>query len=199
MWHLELPAAIRQFDYNTISDVIIILKYTARDGGETLRADATTSLSKQINQMLVSTKDTGLMRIFSAKNDLSTEWYRFMHPVNATDEQTFTLILDNSRFPLFVQGRTIKITAIELVADATVQGGTDLAPLQIVTPSSTDSLTLTAAGVYGSWLSGSVDYSKNMKEPGTWVIKNPMANQRLKDSDWKNMVIIVRYQVLEKA
>ena len=36
-WHLEVPTAVAQFDYNTISDVIIHVKYTAREGGSELK------------------------------------------------------------------------------------------------------------------------------------------------------------------
>jgi hypothetical protein len=36
-WHLELPRVVRPFDYDTISDVIIQMSYTARDGGPTFR------------------------------------------------------------------------------------------------------------------------------------------------------------------
>ncbi|MCX9029027.1 MAG: hypothetical protein OIN86_12730 [Candidatus Methanoperedens sp.] len=43
-WRLELPADVRQFDYNTISDVILHLRYTARDGGEQLRKGASEKL-----------------------------------------------------------------------------------------------------------------------------------------------------------
>jgi hypothetical protein len=32
-WRLELPTAINQFDYDSISDVIVHVKYTAREGG----------------------------------------------------------------------------------------------------------------------------------------------------------------------
>jgi len=32
-WSLSLPSQVRQFDYNTISDVIISIQYTAEDGG----------------------------------------------------------------------------------------------------------------------------------------------------------------------
>jgi hypothetical protein len=32
-WQLELPADVRQFNYDTISDVILHLRYTAREGG----------------------------------------------------------------------------------------------------------------------------------------------------------------------
>ena len=36
-WQLELPAQVRQFDYDTIADVILHLRYTAREGGGPLR------------------------------------------------------------------------------------------------------------------------------------------------------------------
>ena len=36
-WRLTLPPELRQFDYRTISDVILHLRYTAREGGEALR------------------------------------------------------------------------------------------------------------------------------------------------------------------
>lgn len=200
LWHMELPAAIRQFDYNTISDVIIHLKYTARDGGDALKANATTSLNTTINQMLVSLKDNGLMRIFSAKNDLSTEWYKFLHPVNVTDDQVFILNLDKNRFPLFVQNKTVKIKSVELVADS----ASPVNNIQVVAPAATAvSLNLTAAGIYGSNMSGSVDYGSSKKDPGTWLIKNPVINKRLTDNTTAdsntikidNMAVIVHYEV----
>ena len=36
-WRLELPSEIRQFDYDTISDVILHVRYTAREGGAGLK------------------------------------------------------------------------------------------------------------------------------------------------------------------
>ena len=45
-WRIELPTAFRQFDYETISDVILHLRYTAREGGELLREQATATLQR---------------------------------------------------------------------------------------------------------------------------------------------------------
>ncbi len=191
LWHLQLPAAVRQFDYNTISDVIIHLKYTARDGGAALKANATTSLNTTINNMLVSTRDTGLMRIFSGKHDLATEWYKFLHPANATDDQVLTLVLDASRFPLFAQGKMIKIKSVELAADS----ANAINNIQIIAPASAATAVNLAAGAYGSWKSGTADYSQAKKDTGTWVIKNPVANARLTESMVNNLAIIVHYEV----
>ena len=35
-WRLDLSKQFRTFDYDTISDVILHLRYTARDGGQAL-------------------------------------------------------------------------------------------------------------------------------------------------------------------
>src|SRR5581483_6343918 len=40
-WRLDLPSDVRQFDYDTMTDVILHLRYTARDGGALLRDGAT--------------------------------------------------------------------------------------------------------------------------------------------------------------
>jgi hypothetical protein len=52
-WQLQLPAdpsknEPAQFDYNTISDVILHIRYTARDGGGLLRSGATANLQQLI-------------------------------------------------------------------------------------------------------------------------------------------------------
>ena len=36
----ELPTGVRQFDYDTITDVILHMRYTAREGGGLLRKEA---------------------------------------------------------------------------------------------------------------------------------------------------------------
>lgn len=48
-WTLTLPQEFRRFDYQTISDVVLHVRYTARDGGEVLRAPATDHLNAQIS------------------------------------------------------------------------------------------------------------------------------------------------------
>jgi hypothetical protein len=173
--------------------VIIHVKYTARDGGDALRANATTSLAEKINKMLDPRTGNGLMRIFSAKNDLATEWYRFLNPVNTADDQVLALNLDSSRFPLFAQGKQIKINRIELAADCTA---TPPVNLKVVTPAGdSNDIQLNASNIYGSYLSNSIAFTGSPKAPGNWVIKNPQANARLKEDKLKNLVIIVYYEI----
>ncbi len=49
-WQLELPADVRQFDYDTISDVILHMRYTAREGGGLLRKGASDNLKTMIDE-----------------------------------------------------------------------------------------------------------------------------------------------------
>lgn len=48
-WSMELPKTVKQFDYNTISDVVLHVKYISSDGGEQLKKSADTSVKKLID------------------------------------------------------------------------------------------------------------------------------------------------------
>jgi hypothetical protein len=43
-WRLELPAEFRPFEYQTITDAILTMRYSARDGGAALRDVAVRAL-----------------------------------------------------------------------------------------------------------------------------------------------------------
>ena len=72
-WQLELPAKVRQFDYDTISDVILHIRYTAREGGELLRQGAVTNLETKIK----NAEAAGSVRLFSVRHEFPTEWAKF--------------------------------------------------------------------------------------------------------------------------
>jgi hypothetical protein len=196
-WHLQLPAPYPQFDYSTIADVVIHLKYTAREGGAGLASDATTSLAAKRNAMLVSLKDTGFARMFSLKHEFPTEWYSFLHPATATADQVLPLSLTTDRFPYFASVGTIKITKIELVAD--VAAGVPSIPDLKVTPVPLNAppLDVTADGYYAPMLRLVLDYSTGAakKPPGTFTVTNPVAKPRITDLEVHDMFAIVHYEV----
>jgi hypothetical protein len=108
------------------------------------------------------------------------------------------LTLDQNRFPLFTQGKTVKITSVELIADSDAA----INNLQVIAPASSASTVNLVAGSYGSWMNGKADYSSAKKDKGTWLIKNPVANPRLTDGTVTgtaikvdNMAIIIHYEV----
>lgn len=71
-WRLELPV-IRQYDYHTIADAIIHLKYTASKGGERLKLAATKSVSKQLENIEQALNETGLHSMLNMRHDLSND------------------------------------------------------------------------------------------------------------------------------
>lgn len=96
-WRLELPSEVKQFDYNTIADVIVHVKYTAREGGSSLKKAANNALKEQLETIKQSLNQNGLHIAINMKHDLPNEWHLFKK--NATIDLT----LDNSRFPYMAQ------------------------------------------------------------------------------------------------
>ena len=47
-WRIELPPETNQFELNTLTDVVMILNYTSRDGGEDLRIAANETAQRHL-------------------------------------------------------------------------------------------------------------------------------------------------------
>ncbi len=209
-WHLQFPFAntkdksgtkvntlLQQFDYNTITDVVMQVKYTAREGGDAFKLNASDSLNNKINQMLVSLKDKGLTRIISARHEFPNEWYQFLNPVAITDDQVLSINLTKDRFPFFVQENQVKISVIELAADRTAGSTLTHIPGIVLTPAPNPNAAqdLTADGIYGNLLHKSMNYVANNQVPGVWKITNPVANPRLAAAQINDLMIILHYSV----
>lgn len=108
-WQLDLPAEFRPFDYNTISDVILHLRYTARDGGGDLKNAATASLTDALNQIRLMNSSEGLSRLFSLRRDFPMEWHRLTHPANADGDSEVQLRIAKNRFPFLFSARDTEI------------------------------------------------------------------------------------------
>jgi peptidoglycan hydrolase-like protein with peptidoglycan-binding domain len=109
-WRLELPAQFRTFDYNTISDVILHLRYTARDGGVPLRDAAVGTVASLLSDAAAKP----LVRFFSLRHEFPSEWHRFA-ATPAAAINTLTVDLAAARFPYLAQSRTITIASAEVL------------------------------------------------------------------------------------
>jgi hypothetical protein len=108
-WRLELPDTFRQFDYNTISDVILHLRYTARQGGLGVRQAAVLHMEA----LMEEASSSGLVQLFSLRHDFASEWHRF---VSSDAASLFAATIKKEFFPYFVQGRDITLTGIDMYA-----------------------------------------------------------------------------------
>jgi len=122
-WRLELWSDFeedgevyryRSFDYDTISDVILHLRYTARDGGEAARRQVVPQLASSIDKIVNATDKTGLYQFFSLARDFGNDLHRFLHPSGANDHLT-TLTLHRDHFPYIFQGRALHVQSVFLL------------------------------------------------------------------------------------
>jgi len=116
-WQLELPADVRQFDYDTISDVILHLRYTAREGGGLLRNGAVDNLKFSIEEA----EAVGSVRLFSMRHEFPTEWAKFesVQLGAATPVAELTLDLREEHYPFWSQGRLEALKRVDLYAKTT--------------------------------------------------------------------------------
>ena len=109
-WKLTLPKNFRPFDYDTISDVILHVDYTAKEDG-VFRGAVETDMAALQNQVLTYFKDVKLSRSFSLRRDFPTEFERLLHSPKNTEIE---LELSAKFLPIFASGRTTKVTAARL-------------------------------------------------------------------------------------
>lgn len=107
-WQLQLPGnpSINdpcQFDYKTISDVILHIRYTAREGGQSLRDKAVDNL-----KTLIGDGDdegvAGTTRLFSVRHEFPSAWASFKTTI-PPEGQRHKLILEISaqHYPFWSQ------------------------------------------------------------------------------------------------
>ena len=107
-WHLELPKDCNAFDFDTISDVILHVKYTARDGGTALRGVARSAMQDFV-------PPDGMKRLISVRHEFPSEWHRFIHPAGpGADRLTLALDLSQERFPFLLRNKAIQVTRLDL-------------------------------------------------------------------------------------
>jgi hypothetical protein len=87
-WTLRMPKASNRFDFDSISDVIMTVRYTACDGGETFRQDLLTKI-KTLQVM-------NGYRLFTARQINAASWQAFRSGKQATME----LSIEPGLFPL---------------------------------------------------------------------------------------------------
>jgi hypothetical protein len=109
-WQLELPAGVRQFDYDTISDVVLHLRYTAREGGALLRNAAVADLNDQIAQA----QTTGSVRLLSVRHEFPTEWAKFKSSTVVTPQ--VAIPLRSEHYPLWSKNRLNALRQVQLFA-----------------------------------------------------------------------------------
>jgi Tc toxin complex TcA C-terminal TcB-binding domain/Neuraminidase-like domain len=133
-WRLELSPMFPQFDYETISDVILQLRYTARDGGVGLKNAAIQALKATLAD------DTGvpLSRLFSLRHEFPGEWQKLIHAPASSEAdpvmRSSNLALVKNRFPFYLAAATLQGKAVIAVAVPKIGGMLPAFTLSLTTP-----------------------------------------------------------------
>ena len=111
-WRIELDKDLAQFDLDTISDVVMHVRYTAREGGEQLK-DVSKSYIKSILKEITKSP---FVRGISVSHGFPNQWHEFLYPISnaANENQTLTLPLKPERFSLLFREKPIKIDKIDV-------------------------------------------------------------------------------------
>ncbi|HEU5381439.1 MAG TPA: hypothetical protein VFV38_38945 [Ktedonobacteraceae bacterium] len=206
-WRLTLNNIYPQFDYSTITDVVLHLRYTARDGGSAFASTVTSAVKAQFNTIALAESRKGLYRMFSARQDYGTAWTRFLNPGSGND-QVLNLPMPPERFPFYTYGLDVKVTSIDVLAKTSDSG--DYTLVVTAPGGSPNSVTFSDDATLGGvhhWenlnLSPKVDLGKtpssNTTPSPTWSFKLKKSSatdfRSLTAADLDDLVIIVGYQV----
>jgi len=116
-WQLTLPADLRQFDFSTITDAVVHVRYTAREGGEAMKAAATLHLRKQIEKA----QTVGSVCLFSVRHEFPTEWAKFKSTTigGAVLTAELSLPLAADHYPFWAKGivGSTPVKAVQLLAE----------------------------------------------------------------------------------
>lgn len=115
-WDLSLPKAFRQFDYQTINDVILHISYSAEEDSD-LRSDVEEKLKSAEGLLHDTLTDTGedrigLQRVFSLRQEFSSGFNALLHSASKTP---VTIELLDKHFPLFLKGKNLSVNKAFLI------------------------------------------------------------------------------------
>jgi hypothetical protein len=120
-WRIELPAENNYFDMDTLSDVVLQLNYTSREGGDVLRNAARLAARKRL-------PDAG-RRVFDVKHELPDAWHRLRHALKSRCETAdLELCLSRDQFAFLPGQPDLRVTKIDLLIEKDRPCPDDLVP-----------------------------------------------------------------------
>ncbi|KAF5636140.1 toxin subunit [Fusarium sp. NRRL 52700] len=194
-WSLELPTVVRSFDYSTISDVILHVRYTSVDGGPLLRNAANQAVKTFRSRVEgLSSEGPGLFAMFDLKNDFSNAWYAFRSGLVGKTIAELDLSGIKDRFPYWALGKTIIITSLSLVVFAQETKSTLIK----------DSFSIAAFGEKNQWDPAPLGNATMLTlSPLNTKLKDPELEWKLKVSNkggeftaLENVVLVLRYALI---
>ncbi len=171
-WRLELPDEFRQFDYDSISDVILHLRYTAREGGAVLRTGAIASVKKLIGDA----NAVGSVRLFSVRHEFPSEWARFKAVAigGPVTEAALSISLRKEHYPFWASDvSAMELKQVQFFAKPAQPAEVSMVTISLVTDPVDDSepgkaSLVTLDDAFGHLLGGSLSGGPLPPAVGQW-------------------------------
>jgi hypothetical protein len=113
-WRLELPE-LRQFDYDTITDVLIHIRYISSEGGERLKKAASDNVSLFHSSVEELGQQEGLFTIIDLQHDMPTEWYSAMQVKAGDTSRTLTIKNMENFLPFLTKMKNGKVRDLKTI------------------------------------------------------------------------------------
>lgn len=141
----DFGKSLRQFDYETISEVVVHIKYTAREDAGPFK----TGTIKHLREYFEKDGTTPSLRLFNLRQEFPGQWHRFLNPTNPANGNVFEFSMSPSLFSLKDAGKTLKINTVWLLARCSNAGNYAVAVNLSPLPVSVDVMTLAKVSQYG--------------------------------------------------
>jgi hypothetical protein len=92
-WEIALPRGTNGFDVATISDAILHVRYTARDGGAVFAG------AVKAQTLAAPPAERVRRHLISVRTEFPEAWAQFLGPQQPSTPQSLTMALDTSLFP----------------------------------------------------------------------------------------------------
>lgn len=106
---------LRQFDYGTISDAIVHIKYMAREDAGPFKNGVVTHLRDYYSQ----DDTTPSLRLFNLRQEFPSQWSRFLNPTLPANGNVFELKMSADLFRSLDVGKSLKVNTIWFLARCT--------------------------------------------------------------------------------
>ncbi|WP_321493453.1 neuraminidase-like domain-containing protein [uncultured Desulfobacter sp.] len=212
-WCIELPEENNAFNLSTLSDVVLRLNYTSREGGQRLRKEAKESLNR-LRQKLKKVKSNendaqpglnpALQRLFSARHEFQKEWYAFVQ-TKSNEKAEMPLNITSEHFPFLFRGKNKDIHKINIFLKAKNDEsleGIELIKLEIAPPEAFDFEPLPLVWPF----TDNDKLLKAFKEPphpnepwglGKWVIRRDIDLAGLYKTSVEDLLFVCTYTLNE--
>lgn len=160
-WQLTLPSDVPQFDFDTITDVVLHIRYTAREGGNVQRAAAVSNL-----QSLISKAQTvGSTCLFSIRHEFPSQWAKFQSaPPKVSAGAELQLALVPELYPFWSQAvvaglapKPVKISGVQFYAEMLTSDKTATVNLNDKADMTGNADSLVRNSLMGNLLNGSLN------------------------------------------